>query len=97
MKTKDEILKKLREQLPYLRETYGVNTIGLFGSYSRGEQNTESDVDLFVRFERPIGFFKFIALEDYLSERLGLKTELVTEDALKPLIKPSVMRDVVYV
>jgi predicted nucleotidyltransferase len=97
MKTKDEILYILREQLPYLRDTYGVNTIGLFGSYSRGEQNPESDVDLFVRFEQSIGFFKFIALENYLSEKLGLKTELVTEDALKPLIKPSIMRDVVYV
>lgn len=97
MKTKDEILNILREQLPCLRETYGVNTIGLFGSYSRGEQNMESDVDLFVRFERPIGFFKFIALENHLSEALGLKTELVTEDAIKPVIKPSVMRDVVYV
>ncbi len=96
MKTKDEILNILREQIPHLRETYGVKTIGIFGSYSRGEQNIDSDVDLLVVFERPIGFFKFIALENYLSERLGIKAELVTEDALKPLIKPAIMRNVVY-
>jgi predicted nucleotidyltransferase len=96
MKTKDEILKILRGQLPHLRETYGVKTIGLFGSYSRGEQKTESDVDLLVEFERPIGFFKFIALEEYLADKLGIKVELVTEDALKPIIKPAIMKEVVY-
>lgn len=96
MKSKDDILKLLRGQLPYLREAYGVKTIGLFGSCSRGEQNAESDVDLLVAFERPIGFFKFIALENHLAEKLGIKAELVTEDALKPLIKPSIMREVVY-
>jgi len=96
MKTKDEILEILREQLPYLRKIYGVKTFGLFGSYSRGEQNIESDVDLLVDFERPIGFFKFIALEEYLAEKLGLKVELVTEDALTPIIKPAIMREVVY-
>ncbi len=96
MKTKDEILKILREQLPHLKETYGVKTIGLFGSYSRCEQNIESDVDLLIEFERPIGLFKFIALEDYLVEKLGLKVELGTEDALKPLVKSAVMKEVVY-
>jgi uncharacterized protein len=97
MKAKDQILMVLREQLPQLKSTYGVKKIGLFGSYSRGDQNAASDVDLLVEFERPIGFFKFIELENYLAEKLGIKAELVTDDALKPLIKPAVMSQVVYV
>jgi len=56
-----------------------------------------SDIDILVRFEKPIGFFKFIELEDYLSKKLGIKVDLVTEDALKPLIKPSIMESVIYV
>ncbi len=44
-----------------------------------------------VEFEAPVGFFKFIELEEHLSEKLGAKVDLVTPDALKPLIKPQVM------
>ena len=97
MKTKNEILRILKKELPRLRNEYGVKTIGLFGSYSREEQSVGSDVDILVQFERPVGFFKFIALEEYLKERIGENVEIVTEDALKPYIKPRVMKDVVYV
>jgi predicted nucleotidyltransferase len=94
--TREDILRVLREELPSLHDVYGVKRIGLFGSFARGEQNVESDIDLLVQFERPIGFFKFIALEDHLSEKIGRKVELVTEEALKPIVKPSIMKEVVY-
>lgn len=97
MRTKDEILETLSKELPQLKQRFNVKTIGLFGSYARGEQREGSDMDFLVDFEGPIGFFKFIELEDYLSENLGVKVELVTPDALKPLTKPNIMRDVVYV
>jgi hypothetical protein len=97
VKTKEEILKILKDELPHLKEKYGIGKIGLFGSYSRGEQNIESDVDLLVQLGKPIGFFTFIAIENYLSERIGVKVELVTEDALKPLLKPYIIEEVVYV
>lgn len=97
MKTRQEIIKKLREELPYLREKFNVSRIALFGSYARGEQREGSDIDILVEFEKPVGFIKFIKLENYLSEKLGVKVELVTPDALKPLIKPSIIREAVYV
>lgn len=97
MKTKNEILETLSKELPTLKERFNVKTIGLFGSYARGEQKLKSDLDLLVDFEGAMGFFKFLELEDYLSHALGVKVELVTPDALKTLIKPSIMRDVVYV
>ena len=97
MKTKDEVLKILKDELPYLREKYGMRRIGIFGSYSRGEQNIGSDVDLLVEFDKPIGFFGFVAVENYIGERLGVKAELVTEDALKPRMKPHVLEEVIYV
>ena len=74
-----------------------MKSIGLFGSYARGEQKDKSDVDILVEFSKPIGFFKFMELEEYLSKRLGVKVDLVTPDALKPMIKPQIMREVVYV
>lgn len=97
MKTKDDILKTLGEEMPFLRDQYYVKQVGLFGSYTHGETTSKSDIDLLVQFERPVGFFKFIELENYLSEKLGIKVDLVTEDALKPLIRPYVMENVIYV
>jgi len=97
MITKEEIINILKKELPIIKDKYGVKTIGIFGSYVRGEQDKKSDLDLLIQFEKPIGFFKFIALEDYLTKKLGIKVEIVTEDALKPLIKPRVMKEVVYV
>jgi len=97
MRTKEEILKILKDELPYLREKFNVKSIGLFGSYARDEQRDRSDVDILVEFSKPIGFFKFMELEEYLSKKLGVKVDLVTPDALKPMIKPQVMREIVYV
>jgi len=97
MKTREEILKVLKVEFSHLNQMYGVTKIGLFGSYSRGEAREGSDVDLLVEFERPIGFFKFVELEDSLTDKLGVKVELVTDDALKPLVRPHVMEDIVYV
>jgi len=97
MKTKEEILRILKKELPYLKEKFNVKSIGLFGSYVRSEQKKESDVDVLVEFQKPVGFFEFIDLEDYLSEKLGVKVDLVTPDALKPLIKPRILKETVYV
>ncbi|MCX5898562.1 MAG: nucleotidyltransferase family protein [Proteobacteria bacterium] len=97
MKTRAEILNILKKEMPALNSTYHVSDCGIFGSYVREDAGESSDIDILVRFEKPIGFFKFIELEDYLSEKLGIKVDLVTEDALKPLIKPSIMESVIYV
>ncbi|HEX9667809.1 MAG TPA: nucleotidyltransferase family protein [Thermodesulfobacteriota bacterium] len=97
MKRKEEILKILKDELSYLSKTYNVKNLGLFGSYSREEQTPESDIDILVEFEKPIGFFNFIELEDYLTDKLGAKVELVTGDALKPMIRSYVMENIVYV
>ncbi|MCD6484808.1 MAG: nucleotidyltransferase family protein [Candidatus Odinarchaeota archaeon] len=95
-KTKEDILKILKRESSYLKKKFFVRRIGLFGSYSRGEQTEESDIDLLVEFEKPIDFFKLFKLEEYLSERLSAKVEIVTPNAIKEEIKPYIMRDVIY-
>lgn len=96
MKTKEEILKILKKSYPYMKKNFKVKSIGLFGSYAREEQTETSDINILVEFEVPVGFFKFIGLEYYLSDNLGAKVNLVTPDALKPLIKPDIMAEAVY-
>ena len=94
---KEEILKVLKKELPYIRKKYRVKSIGLFGSCVRGEERKESDIDILIEFEKPIGLFKFMELEEYLSQKLGRKVDLVEKEALKERIKPYVMEEVVYV
>ena len=75
-----------------------METIGVFGSYSRGEQTKKSDVDVLVVFSEDahVGFFKFLELEELLTKRLGVKVDLVTENALKPMLKDRVLKETVY-
>ena len=96
MKTKGRILNALKMELPYLRGKFNVKTVGLFGSFARGEQTKKSDIDLLVEFENPIGLFELVELEEYLSGILGAKVEIVTPDALKPIMKPLVLKEVIY-
>jgi len=96
MKNKNEILNVLKKELPSLKEKFKVKSIGIFGSYIREEQTKTSDIDMLVEFDAPVGFFKFIELEDYLSKKLGVKVDLVTPDALKPLIKSHIIEEAVY-
>ncbi len=92
-----DINEKLQRHLHALRVQYGVDRIGLFGSFVRGEQHPGSDIDLLVEFARPVGLFKFMELENQLSELLGGKVDLVTRNALKPKIGKSILDEVKYV
>lgn len=89
-----EILTRHKEEL---RERFRVKEIGIFGSYVRGGQKKRSDVDILVEFDEPIGFFKFLELEEYLEKLLGVKVDLVTKKALKPRIGEYILKEVVFV
>ncbi len=73
----EKIVKKLNENMPTLREKYRIKTLGIFGSYIRGEQKKKSDVDILVEFEKPLGLLEFVGLELQLSKLLGKKVDLV--------------------
>jgi len=97
MKTLEEIERILRETKPFLKETYAVKTIGIFGSYATRGHKEGSDLDLLVEFEKPVGFFKFLDLEEYLETIIGIKVELVTRKALKPAIGERILSEVVEI
>ena len=73
-------IRKLHEMLPELKEKYHVSYLGIFGSYIRGEQKPGSDLDILVEFSKTPTIFKFVNLENYLSEALGIKVDLVMKD-----------------
>jgi hypothetical protein len=92
-----KFMKVLREQLPILAEQYNVATLEVFGSYVRQEQRKDSDLDILVTFNKTPSLLKFIRLENYLSDTLGVKVDLVMKDSLKPAIGRNILREVVPV
>jgi predicted nucleotidyltransferase len=99
MKGLEEIKNTLAVQKRELRQKYRVKEIGIFGSYVRGEQKKRSDVDLLVEFEEPsdLTLLDFVRLENYLSEILGVKVDLVEKNALKPRIGKRILEEVVNI
>jgi predicted nucleotidyltransferase len=96
--TLKQILERLNEALPELKKNYGITQIGVFGSYVRGEQTPDSDLDLLVEFDRDrrFGLLTFCELENRLSDRLGVKVDLVMKTGLKPRIGERILAEVRY-
>jgi uncharacterized protein len=92
---RNELIRTIRERLPELRARYGVRSLGLFGSYSRDEARSTSDVDLLVEFDRTPSLYEFGELEDDLGDLLGVRVDLVMRSALKPAIGRRVLRELV--
>lgn len=96
MITKTEILAKLTELKPILSRDYAVKEIGLFGSYSDNSNTEESDIDILIELEKPIGW-KFFTLELFLENVFNKKIDLVTKNALKKQIKDQILKQVNFV
>jgi len=93
----DAITGMLRQHLPSLAENYHVTSLGVFGSYVRRQQSPQSDLDVLVVFDQQPSLLKFIELENYLTDLLGIKVDLVMRDALKPAIGKQILSEVVQV
>jgi predicted nucleotidyltransferase len=87
----------LRQQLPLLRERYNVTSLSLFGSYVRQQQRRDSDLDILVTFQQAPSLFRYVELENYLSDLLKVKVDLVMRDALKPAIGKRILDEAVPV
>lgn len=87
----------LHQQLPLLEAQYGVRTLAIFGSYIHGEQRDTSDLDVLVTFQQPPSLLTFVALEQHLTDLLGIEVDLVMRDALKPTIAEHILAEQVTV
>jgi len=97
-KSLDRIKKILKKHEKELKEKYGIKEIGIFGSYLRGEAKEESDLDILVEFkpDAKISLLEFVKLENYLSDLLEVKVDLVEKSALKPRIGKQILSEVIY-
>jgi hypothetical protein len=72
-----------------------VKSLLLFGSVARDEARSNSDIDLLVEFDRPVGLFTFVRVQRYLEEILGRSIDLGTSDSLKPYLREPVLREAI--
>jgi predicted nucleotidyltransferase len=91
------VIKRLKSVNSQLNKNFGVSKIGIFGSYSRGEEKKGSDIDVLVEFNKPVNLFEFSRLKSFISNHLGVEVDLVTPGALKPLIKEKILKNIIYI
>jgi len=84
MKSLEEVKRIINIYRKELEEKFKVKSIAIFGSYARGEQTPQSDIDIIVEFKEPVGML-FIHLADFLEEILGIKVDLLTPEAIKKI------------
>jgi len=97
---KNSLIKILKQELPFLQKEYGVERIGLFGSFVRDTVTPESDVDLVINFGKPLGL-KFFRMIYYLEDKLNRKVDVVTTYGLEKMrvkkIADSINKELEYV
>ena len=96
MKTRDDILSVLKVCKPELEKQFKVQSIAMFGSWARGDQQPESDVDILVEVDPSIGL-NFVSLAERLQEVLGVPVDLVSRRAVKPRNWKFIESDLIYV
>lgn len=94
----NEMKNKIKSVQEELNTNFCVEEIGLFGSYVRGEENENSDLDVLISLKpnHNIGLIKFNSLKEFLSDLLNIKVDLVIKDGIKPALKNYILNEVIY-
>ena len=92
-----QILTILRKITPLIKKKYHVDSIEVFGSYIRNKQKSKSDLDILVTFIKIPSLLKFLELENYLSDTIGIKVDLVMKDSIKPRLRNSILSSAIPV
>ena len=100
MESRDEIIKKIKGQYSYLSQQYGIRRIGFFGSVAMDTAGQDSDIDIVVEFDRPIGL-KFIEFIEYMEKLFGKKVDVLTKDGIKNIrvknVSTEIEKNIIYV
>lgn len=91
-----EIISRLTAEKSNLFDKYKVTKLGIFGSFARGEEKPESDIDIIIEFSETPGMMLFFNTEEYLEKLLNRKIDLVRENAIRPELKEIIMSEVIF-
>jgi len=96
MNTQD-LLVRLRELGPTIATRYKAKNMGLFGSFVRGEQRADSDIDLLVEFEDEADLFDLVGLTQHLEQKLERRVDVVPLRVLRAELREAVLREVIAI
>lgn len=96
MKNLIEIRDILTKNKKIIQENYKVKKIGIFGSYVRGEQKEDSDLDIIVDFSEPVSLLKLVNFENFLRNITGLKVDVVPESDIRPELRDNILNEASY-
>lgn len=94
--TREQILDFLRQHKQEMHDSFGVIKIGLFGSYARGDARMDSDIDMAIELEANTAD-NYFGLLHYLEDSLRKRIDLGIESNFKPIIKPYILKEIIYV
>ena len=97
MKNFFEIKELLKNHKKEFEGKYQIKDIGIFGSYARGLQNKTSDIDILVTFGKPVSLLHIVSFENYLSDMLGIKVDVVPKNNIRKELKDSILKETVSV
>jgi len=97
MKDVADIEKIIEEKREELFIKYKIKNIGIFGSYARNNAKERSDIDLIVEFEEPVSLLGVIKAENYLTDLLGIRVDLVPKDDIRKELKETILKEVIYI
>lgn len=89
--------EEIFEKITYLLKSQGAIKVAVFGSYIRGEENPESDIDILVQFSERKSLLELVRIERELSEALGIKVDLLTEKSISPYLIDTIKREMVVI
>lgn len=98
MKNIEDIKNQIKNVQEKLSVDFNVEEIGLFGSYVRGEETEDSDLDILISLKpnHNVGLIKFNSLKEFLSDLLNIKVDLVIKDGIKPALEKYILNEVIY-
>jgi len=93
----NEVKSQLEALKPILEERFKVKSIEIFGSFTRGDQTEESDIDLLVSFSLPYDLWEFLDLKEFLTKKLRRRVDLVPKDSIKSIIRVQILQEAIPV
>ncbi|HOE92424.1 MAG TPA: nucleotidyltransferase family protein [Methanofastidiosum sp.] len=97
MKNVEDIEKIIEREKEKLLRGYKIKNIGIFGSYAKNSAKEKSDIDLIVEFEEPVSLLGVIKAENYLTELLGIRVDLVPKEDIRKELKETILKEVIYI
>ncbi len=97
MKNFFEIKELLKNHKKEFEEKYQIKDIGIFGSYAKGMQKKTSDIDILVTFKKPVSLLHIVSFENYVSDLLGTKADVVPKNNIRMELKDSILKEMISI